>query len=96
MEIIVYCLKLKTIILIFTELFTEKILIDEVDMVLNAQIIRKGNINEFAVLPYDEFQKMKEIIENYEDLMLLRKAKFEDHNNNGKSADSLLEELSSM
>lgn len=64
-------------------------------MELNAQIIRKGNINEFAVLPYDEFQKMKEIIENYEDLMLLRKAKFEDHNN-GKSAESLLEELSSI
>jgi hypothetical protein len=66
-------------------------------MELNAQIIRKGNIKEFAVLPYDEFQKMKEMIENYEDLMLLRKAKFEDHNNNnGKSAESLLEELSSM
>ncbi len=63
-------------------------------MELNAQIIRKGNINEFAVLPYDEFQKMKEMIENYEDLMLLRNAKNEDHSKNGKSAESLLEELS--
>jgi hypothetical protein len=63
-------------------------------MELNAQIIRKGNINEFAVLPYDEFQKMKEIISDYEDLLLLRNAKKEDHSKNGKSPRTLLEELS--
>ncbi len=63
-------------------------------MELNAQIIRKGKINEFAVLPYDEFQKMKELIEDYEDLMLLRQAKSEDYHKNGKSVNSLLEELS--
>jgi hypothetical protein len=63
-------------------------------MELNAPIIRKGNINEFAILPYYEFQKMKEIISDYEDLMLLRNAKNEDNNKNGKSPRSLLLELS--
>lgn len=63
-------------------------------MELNAQIIKKGNINEFAVLPYEQFEKIKELIENYEDLMLLRKAKFEDFDKNGINAESLLKELS--
>jgi HPt (histidine-containing phosphotransfer) domain-containing protein len=63
-------------------------------MELNAQIIKKGNTNEFAVLPYEEFQKMKEMLENYEDLLLLRNAKSEDHRKKGKSANSILEELS--
>jgi hypothetical protein len=74
--------------------FTEKILIYEVNIELNAQIIIKRNINEFAVLLYDEFQKMKEMIKNYEYLMLLRKTKYEYQSKNGKSAESLLAELS--
>jgi len=34
-------------------------------MELNAQIIKKDGSNKFAVLPYDEFQKRKEMIENH-------------------------------
>lgn len=40
-------------------------------MELNAQIIKKRNINEFVVLSYEQFKKIKKLIEIYEDLMLL-------------------------
>ena len=44
-------------------------------MVINAQIIKKNGKKEFAVLPYDEFQKIQEELASYEDLRCLRKAK---------------------
>ena len=42
---------------------------------LRAQIIRKKGKNEYAVLPYEEFLKIQEELEDYQDLRCLREAK---------------------
>jgi len=44
-------------------------------MVVNAQIIKKNGKKEYAVLPYEEFQKIQEELALYEDLRCLREAK---------------------
>jgi hypothetical protein len=44
-------------------------------MKLNAQIIKKNREKEFVILPYSEFLQMKQSIEDYKDLVDLRKAK---------------------
>ncbi len=44
-------------------------------MVVNAQIIKKNGKKEYAVLPYEEFQKIQEELDSYEDLRCLREAK---------------------
>lgn len=44
-------------------------------VILNAQIIKKKGKNEYAVLPYEEFLKIQEELQNYEDLQCLREAK---------------------
>jgi len=49
-------------------------------MVVNAQIIKKNGKKEYAVLPYEEFQKMQEELASYEDLRCLRKAKMTEKN----------------
>ncbi len=42
---------------------------------LRAQIIKKNGKKEYAVLPYEEFLKIQEELEDYEDLRCLREAK---------------------
>ncbi len=42
---------------------------------LHAQIIKKKGQKEYAVLPYEEFLKIQEQVEDYEDLRCLREAK---------------------
>jgi hypothetical protein len=42
---------------------------------LHAQIITKDGKKEYAVLPYDEFVKVQEELQDYEDLRCLREAK---------------------
>ena len=42
---------------------------------LHAQIIKKNGKREYAVIPYEEFLKLQEEIEDYEDLRCLREAK---------------------
>ncbi|MBI2908672.1 MAG: type II toxin-antitoxin system Phd/YefM family antitoxin [Chloroflexi bacterium] len=42
---------------------------------LHAQIIKKGGKNQYAVLPYEEFLKVQEQLEQFEDLRTLREAK---------------------
>lgn len=44
-------------------------------MDLNPQILEKDGNKEFVILPYEEFLKMQEELENYEDLRILREAK---------------------
>jgi len=46
-------------------------------MEINAQIIKKNGEKEFVILPYNEFLQMQQAIEDYEDLVDLRKAKSE-------------------
>jgi PHD/YefM family antitoxin component YafN of YafNO toxin-antitoxin module len=42
---------------------------------LHAQIIKKNGKKEYAVLPYEEFKKIQEELEDYQDLRFLREAK---------------------
>ncbi len=44
-------------------------------MLLHPQVIKKQGKKEFVVLPYDEFRALEEIMQDYEDLCDLRKAK---------------------
>jgi len=49
-------------------------------MGINAQLIKKNGKKEFVILPYMEFLQMQQTIEDYEDLVDLRKAKAETAN----------------
>jgi len=42
---------------------------------LRAQIIKKNGKKEYAVLPYEEFLRVQEELDDYEDLRCLREAK---------------------
>ena len=42
---------------------------------LHAQIIKKNGKKDYVVLPYEEFLKVQEELEDYDDLRSLRKAK---------------------
>jgi len=42
---------------------------------LHPNILEKDGKKAFAILSYDEFVKIQEILEDYEDLINLRKAK---------------------
>ena len=53
------------------------------NMELEPQIIKKDGENEFVVLPYNEYLKIKQALEDYEDLIDLRKAKNETINEPG-------------
>jgi hypothetical protein len=44
-------------------------------MTIHAEFLRKGDFAEFAVVPISEFNKMLELIEDYEDLMAIEDAK---------------------
>ena len=44
-------------------------------MDLNPQIIEKDGKKEFVILSYEEFLKIQEELDNYEDLRILREAK---------------------
>ena len=46
---------------------------------LHPNILSKNGKNEFAVLPFEEFEHLKEIADKYEDLIILRKAKAEEY-----------------
>ncbi len=52
-------------------------------MEFNPQIIKKNGENEFVVLPYSDYLKMKQALDDYEDLIDLRKAKNETVNEPG-------------
>jgi hypothetical protein len=42
---------------------------------LHAQIIKKNGKKEYAILPYEEFLKVQEELEEYQELRRLREAK---------------------
>lgn len=42
---------------------------------MKTQIITKGKKKEFAVIPYEDYLRMKEKIEDYEDLLAMDEAK---------------------
>lgn len=45
---------------------------------LHPEILKKDGQSEFVVLPYDEFVKLQELLEAYEDLIDLRATKKDD------------------
>ena len=47
---------------------------------INPQILEKNGKKEFAILPYEDFLKMQEELECYNDLRILREAKQEEQN----------------
>jgi hypothetical protein len=44
---------------------------------LHPQFLKKNGRNEFVVLPYEEFVRIRELLEDAEDLLELRKARAE-------------------
>ncbi len=47
---------------------------------INPQVLEKNGKKEFAILPYEDFLKMQEELECYNDLRILREAKQEEQN----------------
>jgi len=47
---------------------------------LHPNILEQNGIKQFAVIPYDEFLKIQEELDDYEDLKKLRHAKEAEHN----------------
>ena len=62
-------------------------------MRLNPQIIEKGGKKEFVVLPYEEYQAIEELIEDYMDLIDLREAKAEGQGQPSIPLDEVIKEL---
>ncbi|RLA07816.1 MAG: type II toxin-antitoxin system Phd/YefM family antitoxin [Gammaproteobacteria bacterium] len=54
-------------------------------LALHPNILEKNGIQEFAVLPYSEFLKVKEQLQDFEDLKDLRQAKLAEKNVEGMS-----------
>jgi hypothetical protein len=57
------------------------------------QIIKKDGANEFVVLPYNDYLKIKQALEDYEDLIGLRKAKADTINEPGVPFNTVKESL---
>jgi PHD/YefM family antitoxin component YafN of YafNO toxin-antitoxin module len=60
---------------------------------MKAQIIENHGKKEFAVIPYKDFLRMQEELEDYHDLRELRKAKSDSKNKQGRSFDVVATEL---
>jgi hypothetical protein len=55
--------------------------LEEISMIpLHPEFITKNGKKEFAVIPYEEFEALQELIADIEDLIDLRAAKEEDTN----------------
>jgi hypothetical protein len=62
-------------------------------MSINPQIIEKNGIKEFAVLTYQEFLEIQQILEDFKDLQDLREAKAEEFNAPTRSLSQVLSEF---
>jgi len=60
---------------------------------MKAQLIEKHGEKEFAVIPYNEFLRMQEELEDHRDLRDLRQAKAGPQNQEGRSFHDVAEEL---
>jgi len=50
---------------------------------IHPKILEKNGVKEFVVISFEEFQKLQDELQDYEDLKLLRKAKYEEHDISG-------------
>ena len=62
-------------------------------MTIHPQILEKDGKKEFAVLPYEEFLRLQEELEDYEDLRTLRQEKAESQDEATRSLDDVLAEI---
>jgi len=62
-------------------------------MKLHPQVIEKGGKSEFVILPFDEYQALTELMQDYEDLRDLREAKEAAKGEQGRSLTELMSEL---
>lgn len=60
---------------------------------MTAQIIEKAGKKEFAVIPYKQFLRMQEALEDYHALRELRKAKADPKNQRGRPFVEVAREL---
>lgn len=60
---------------------------------LNAKILEKNGEKEFVVIPYEEFVKIQEELEDYESLKALREAKSREADADTTSFDDVKKEL---
>jgi len=62
-------------------------------MSIHPQIIEKDGKREFVVLPYDEFVRLQEELEDYEDLKTLREEKARSAGEPARPLDDVLREI---
>jgi hypothetical protein len=60
---------------------------------LNIQIIKKNGKKEYVVMPYDEFLRVQEELDDYQNLRCLREAKKAEENAPTISLEELKEHL---
>jgi SUMO ligase MMS21 Smc5/6 complex component len=60
---------------------------------LNVQIIKKNGKKEYVILPYDEFLKVQEELDDYDSLRCLREAKEAERNAPTVSLEELKKKL---
>jgi PHD/YefM family antitoxin component YafN of YafNO toxin-antitoxin module len=60
---------------------------------MKAQIIEKNGKKEFAIIPYKDFLRMQEDLEDYSDLRDLRGAKLDPMNQLGRSFEDAAKKL---
>ena len=57
---------------------------------LHPEVLHRDGKEQFVVLPYEEFVALRDLIEDAEDLLALRKAKEEDTGEASVSLDEML------
>lgn len=62
-------------------------------MSIHPQIIEKNGKKEFVVLPYEEFLRLQEELEDYEDLKTLREEKALAEREPSRSVDHVLKDI---
>ena len=60
---------------------------------MEAQIIEKEGKKQFAVIPYKDFVRMQQELEDYHDLLALRRAKADPRNQRGRAFHTVAAEL---
>ena len=60
---------------------------------MRAQLIEKQGKKEFAVIPYKDFIRMQKELEDYHDLLALRRAKADSGNQQGRPFAAVAREL---
>jgi len=60
---------------------------------LHPNILENNGVKQFVILPYNEYLKIQELLEDFEDLKILRDAKNQEKNTLGISLSEARKEL---